>query len=134
MSTLVPSSHSDILETNGFAFIATIGPGSAPHASPTWYLWDAASQQLLISLTTGRQKYRNLQRDPRLAACIPDPVDPYRHIEIRGRVATIEPDENRRFINTLTKKYVGVDEHSRDLPSDVRVVVRIRAESVRCFG
>lgn len=42
MDTIIPGSHRDLLNAKGFAFIATIGPGAAPHVSPTWYLWDAA--------------------------------------------------------------------------------------------
>jgi PPOX class probable F420-dependent enzyme len=134
VDTSVPDSHADLLEATGFAFLATMGPEGEPQVSPTWYLWDADAGQLLVSLTTGRQKYRNLRRDPRVAVCIPDPADPYRHLELRGRVGTVEPDEGRRFINRLTKRYVGVDEHTRDRPDDVRVIVRIRPESARGFG
>ncbi len=59
----VPATHTDLPEAKGFAFVATTGPHQAPHVSPTWYLWDAAYRHLLISLTTGRQKYRNMRRD-----------------------------------------------------------------------
>lgn len=134
MDTIIPGSHRELLDAKRFAFIATIGPRAAPHVSPTWYLWDADTGQLLISLTTDRQKYRNLQRKPHVAVCISDPADPYRYLELRGKVDVFDLDENRNLINTLTKKYVGLDEHTRDQPSDVRVVVRISADYARCFG
>lgn len=133
MSAIVPDSHRDLLDAKGFAFLATIGPDAVPQVNPTWYLWDHAAQQLLISLTTRRQKYRNLRRDPRIAVCIPDSANPYRYLELRGTVSSIETDENRRLINALTKKYVGLDEHTLDAPDDVRVVVRITPRQVRCF-
>lgn len=88
------------------AYVATTGPQQAPHVSPTWYLWDAANRHLLISLTTGRQKYRNMRRDPHVAVCIPDPQNPYRHIEIRGIAEGIEPDADHRLINALAKRYL----------------------------
>lgn len=134
MNSTVPTSHRDLLEAKGFAFVATIGPDTAPQVSPTWYVWDAASEQLLLSLTTRRQKYRNLRRVPLVAVCIPDPADPCRYLELRGGVAAVEIDENRVLINTLTKNYVDQDEHIGDDPGDVRVVIRIGVEHARCFG
>ncbi|MBA2695128.1 MAG: pyridoxamine 5'-phosphate oxidase family protein [Actinobacteria bacterium] len=107
MSTVVPSSDRDLLDAKGFALIATIGPAAAPQVSPTWYLWDAAAQQLLVSLTTS-QKYRNLQRDSHVAVCIPEPANPYRHLELRGRVSSIEVDDNRRLTNTSGRSRPGL--------------------------
>jgi PPOX class probable F420-dependent enzyme len=133
-SDLVPDSHRDLLDTNGFAFLATTGPDAAPQVNPTWYRWDPTTERLLVSLTTARQKYRNLRRDPRLAVCIPDPTNPYRYLELRGVAERIEPDRDRRFINALTKRYVGIDEHTLDGPDDVRVVVHIVPRQARCFG
>lgn len=130
----VPATYADLLEANGFAFVATTGPHQVPHVSPTWYLWYAANRHLLISLTTGRQKYRNMRRDPHVAACIPDPQNPYRHIKIRGTAEAIEPDVNHRLINALAKKYLDQDEYAPHMPGDVRVVVRIKPQRVRYFG
>ncbi|MGH7881657.1 MAG: PPOX class F420-dependent oxidoreductase [Candidatus Dormibacteraceae bacterium] len=130
---IVRESHRDILEARGLAYIATIGPKQSPQVSPTWYLWDGEKQQLLISLTTNRQKYHNLKREPRLAICLMDPENPYRYIEMRGSVESIEADENHRLINALAKKYLGKDEFPEYVQGEVRVVVRIASERVICF-
>ncbi|WP_157254514.1 PPOX class F420-dependent oxidoreductase [Nonomuraea typhae] len=134
MSDLVPRSHADILESKGFASVATVTKSRRPHVSPTWYLWDGDRQHLLISLTDVRQKYRNLRRNPEIAVCIPDPVDPYRYIELRGRVESIQADVDHRFIDLLARKYLNQQKFS-DIPADGnRLVVRIAPEYVRCFG
>lgn len=121
--TTVPESHVDILEKKGFAHVATLGPDGAPQTTPVWYQWDGTI--LSFSHTTNRQKYRNIRRDPRIAISITDPDDPYRYIEIRGIVESIDDDPDHRFINTMAKKYLDENTHPWQQPEDVRVVVRV---------
>jgi PPOX class probable F420-dependent enzyme len=134
MSCIVPSSHVDILESKGFAFVATITRHHCPNVSPTWYLWDSDRQQLLISLTDHRQKYRNLLRNPNVAVCVPDPTNPYRYIELRGRVESIQGDVDHWLIDTLARKYVNQEKFSHDPSDGDRLVVRIAPDYARCFG
>ena len=87
MSTVeIPRSHLDLVawDTRSFAHVATIGPDGEPHSSPVWFDWDGS--RLEFSLTTQRQKYRNLMRDKRVSISIIDPHDPYRYVEIRGEL------------------------------------------------
>jgi PPOX class probable F420-dependent enzyme len=88
---------------------------------------------LLVSTLAGRQKYRNLQRNPRLAACIVDPENPYRYIEIRG-TAKIEPDDDHRLANSLAKRYMNLDELPSEMMGEGRVVIRVDPEHVVCYG
>src|SRR4051794_24449657 len=85
----VPESHLDILEKRSFAHVATVGSDGAPQVSVVWFDWDGT--RLSFSTIRGRQKFRNLERDPRIAMTITDPDDPYRYVELRGRVS-IEDD------------------------------------------
>jgi hypothetical protein len=122
----IPESHADILEKKGFAHVATIGPRSEPQSSPVWYGWDGT--HLLFSQTTGRQKYKNLRRDSRVAVSIADPDNPYRYLEIRGHVDSIEDDEGNKFIDSMAKKYIDQDAYPWHQPGDHRVVVKVRPE------
>lgn len=119
---MIPDDLVDILETNGFAHVATIGPDGEPQSNPVWYDWDG--ETLAISQTPDKQKYRNLQRDNSIAVSILDPDDPYRYIEIRGEVTAVEPDPDYAFIHSLSNSYMG-----RDYPylqeGEERFVVRI---------
>jgi PPOX class probable F420-dependent enzyme len=130
----VPSSHTDLLEAKAFAFTATIGPHLSPQVTPTWYLWDSTNRHLLISLTTGRQKYHNLKRDPHVAVCILDPADPYRYLDIRGVAVSVDPDSEHKFLNALTKNYLDKDAYTAHQPGDVRVIVRIQPQRILRFG
>ncbi|MDA8296914.1 MAG: PPOX class F420-dependent oxidoreductase [Actinomycetota bacterium] len=132
MPGVIPDSHADILKKKGFAHMATVGPRGEPQSSPVWYEWDG--EHLLLSQTTGRQKYKNLQHEPRLAVSITDPDNPYRYLEIRGRVASIEDDPNNGLINALAKKYIDQDEYPWHQPGDHRVVVKLVPEHTTTQG
>lgn len=125
-NSIIPASHADILEKQGFAHVATIGPNDEPQSSPVWYGWDG--HQLSFSQTTSRQKYRNLRRNPRISLSITDPDNPYRYIEIRGAVDRIDEDPDNAFIDSMAKKYLGQDAYPWHQPGDHRVIVRVRPE------
>ena len=119
----IPASHSDILESNALVHVATIGPDGKPQNTPVWFGWDGT--HVLFSLTTGRQKYRNLTSSPDLALSFVDVANPYRYLEIRGTVVEIADDPENAFINSMAKKYLGQDVYPWHQPTDHRVVVKV---------
>ena len=106
---VVPASYHDVLAAPALAHVATIGPDGAPQSTPVWFDWDGA--RLLLALAPGRQKMRNLRRDPRLAVSMVDPSNPIRYLEVRGR-ATFEADPDRSLLTRLVRKYTGSDDLS----------------------
>jgi PPOX class probable F420-dependent enzyme len=88
----------------------------------------------MFSQTKTRQKYRNLQRDPRIALSIVDPENPFRYLEIRGEVTRVEEDPNIDFISSMAKKYLGLDRYPNHRPGDERVVVFVRPEHTTQMG
>ncbi len=132
MSTVIPDDKRDLLDSTALAHVATIGPDGEPQNNPVWFGWDG--ELLSFSQTTGRQKYRNVQREPRVALSIVDPANPYRYLEIRGTVERIDPDPERAFINSMAKKYMGVEEYPWHQPGDERVVVYVRPEHTTKMG
>jgi len=129
---MIPESHRDILDKKGFAHVATIGPDGEPQSSPVWYGWDG--QHFLFSQTKTRQKYRNVQRDPRIAVSVVDPDNPYRYLEIRGTVDGIDDDEGNAFINSMAKKYLDKDVYPWPQPGDERIVVRVKPGHTTSMG
>lgn len=124
--SVVPQEDLGILSSKGFAHIATLGPNHEPQSTPVWFDWDGT--YVRISQTKTRQKYRNVQRDPHVALSITDPANPYHYLEIRGKVARIEDDPNKQFINSLAKKYMGVDTYPYSQPGEERVILYIKPE------
>jgi PPOX class probable F420-dependent enzyme len=92
-----------ILQSKTFAHLATISPDGAPQSSPMWFIWDG--EYIKFTHTTNRQKYRNIQHDPRVAVSITDVDDPYIYAEFRGVVEKIEKDPDGAFYDTLAKHY-----------------------------
>jgi PPOX class probable F420-dependent enzyme len=124
MPTTLPDSHGDLLERPLFAHLATIRPDGSPQSSVMWFTWDG--ERLRLTHTKTRQKFANLQHEPRVALSIADPDDEYRFIEIRGTVESIvDDDERASFYKSLQVRY-GQDYDIPDAP--VRVIVTIRPE------
>ncbi|MBA3350309.1 MAG: PPOX class F420-dependent oxidoreductase [Actinobacteria bacterium] len=89
-----------------FATITTLLADGTPATHVMWI--DSDDDHLLINTETGRAKFRNVQRDPRVSVVIWDRDDPYSYIEVRGRVIeTVAGSEARRHIDELSEKYHG---------------------------
>ncbi len=131
---MIPHTHADLLawDTKSFAHLATIGTDGEPQSSPVWFEWDGT--HIKFSLTKTRQKYRNLQRDKRIAMSVMDPEDAYRYLEIRGELDEIEEDPDIDFISRMAKKYIGKDRYPWHRAGDERVIMKIRPVKVSGMG
>lgn len=118
----IPADRRDLLSSTALASVATIGPNGEPQVNPVWFGWDGAL--LRFGVTLNRQKYRNLLKNPRISLSIVDPTNPFRYLEIRGEVIRFEPDPDSTFVNSLAKKYLGLDEFPYPYSERVAVVVQ----------
>jgi PPOX class probable F420-dependent enzyme len=89
---------------------------------------------VVVNSAKGRQKDRNLRRDPRVALSLQDPENPYRYLEVRGRVIEITEQGADAHIDALAKKYMGVDRYPYRKPGEVRVIYRIEPERFTSMG
>ena len=128
MATTIPAEFHDLLESKALANIATVGPKGEPQNNPVWFDWDGS--HILFSQTKGRQKFHNLQREPRVAISIVDPANPYRYLEVRGKVVRVDEDPDKQFINKMAKKYLDQDVYPWSQPGDERVVIVVEPEKV----
>ena len=120
--------HAMVLELargQKFAALTTLLPGGYPQTQVMWV--DADRQHLLINTEVHRQKFRNVERDPRVTVMIWDKEDPYRFVEVRGEVVEkVTGPEARKHIDELSQnsqKYRGRPYQTR-IRSE-RVVLRI---------
>lgn len=130
-TTGIPPTHRDILAKDGYAHVATINADGSPQNTPVWY--DGRDGIVRFSTVKGRRKHRNMVRDPRVAVSIVDPDDPYRRVEIRGRV-TIEDDPTRSLIDELAWRYRGERPYRGHRPGQERVIVTVHPEHVTTMG
>ncbi len=74
----VPQSHRDLLEMPLVATLATVDPHSRPQSTAVWYFVDD-NGELTGSVTSDRQKYKNLRSNPNCSLFIIDPQNPFRN-------------------------------------------------------
>lgn len=128
----IPEHYHDILQSTALAHIATIGPKGEPQVSAVWFQWDGT--HILLALNKNRQKYRNLQREARIALSITDPTNPYRGLEIRGTVVQIADDADYHFIDAMSRKYINRDASAEERgDAKDRAVLTIQPERVFLF-
>jgi PPOX class probable F420-dependent enzyme len=128
----IPENYLALLESTALAHVATIGPGGEPQNNPVWFDWDG--EHVKFSQTKARQKFRNLNRNPRIAFSIVDPENPYRYLEVRGEVARVEEDPDLNFISAMAKKYIGVNRYPYHQPGDERVVIFVKPRHTTQMG
>ena len=128
----IPESFQDLLkdEARAFAFLGTLMPDGSPQVTPVWFNVDG--DHILINSAEGRQKDRNMRARPRVAMTIMDPRQPYRYLQVRGKVVGITTEGAAAHIHVLSNKYHGRD---YDLPEgQIRVTYKIRPRKASRMG
>ena len=103
MSQAIPEKYRDLFTKRAFASLGTLMPDGRPQVTPVWC--DLEGDHVVFNSAKGRQKDRNVRRDPRVALAVVDPDNPYRYLEIRGRVTEITEDtsvQSRRIRSQRT--------------------------------
>jgi PPOX class probable F420-dependent enzyme len=117
-----------LLKEKAYCQIATVMPDGSPQITETWV--DTDGQHILINTARGRQKERNIRRDPRVAVQVIDPATDYRIFSVRGRVTEITTDGADALIDQLAKKYLGQDKYPNRQPGEVRVILKIAPDKI----
>ncbi len=129
----IPDDFHDLFERKTFANFATVMPDGTPQVTPVWVGYDG--DYLLVNTARGRQKEKNVQRNPKVGMSMFDPDDPYRFLSIRGEVEEVTEDGAIEHINELTKRYMGKDEYPNlGEEQGPRVIIRIRPDRVVTGG
>lgn len=129
----IPETHRDLLldSTKALAFLATTMKDGTPQVTPVWF--DMEDGVLRINTARGRVKDLNMTARPHVSLAIIDPHDPYRYMQIRGEVASIEEEGARDHIGLLSKKYLGRDKFSGSV-NETRVIYRIKPRTANTMG
>ena len=96
---VIPDDYLDLLNKKvTFANVATVMKDGSPQVTPVWF--DYTGGKIRINTARGRVKARTMKEGTRVAIAIMDPENPYRYIQVRGRVASVT--ENVRLSPTKT--------------------------------
>jgi len=132
MAKPVPDAFLDLFHKKSFAHLATLMPDGRPQVTPVWCDFDGT--HVLINSAKGRQKDKNLRREPRVALSIQDPDNPYRYLEVRGRVEKITEEGADAHIDRMAKRYMGVEKYPLRKPGEARVIYKILPEAISTMG
>jgi len=128
----IPEKYRDLFNKRAFASLATLMPNGDVQVTPVWV--DAENGNVIFNSARGRLKDKNVRRDPRVTLTLIDPDNPYRYLEVRGRVVDITEQGADQHIDKLAKKYLGVDKYPYAKPGEVRVLYRVKPEHVHAYG
>ena len=132
MPDVIPEKFRDLLTRKTFASLGTVMPDGSPQVTPVWCDFDGA--RIVVNTAKGRRKDQNMRRNPRVSLALIDPDNPYRYLEIRGRVVEITEQGADDHINKMAKKYLGVDVYPHRQPGEVRVLYKIEPQRTSSMG
>ena len=120
---VIPDQFKDLFHKRAFASLATLMPDGTPQVTPVWVDFDGT--HVLVNSARGRQKDKNMQKNSQVALSIMDPDNPYRYLEVRGKVTEITEQGADQHIDKMAKKYMGKDTYPFRRPGEVRVLFKI---------
>ena len=121
-----------LLQEPAFCQLATLMPDGSPQNTQVWV--DTDGEHILINTAQGRQKERNVQRDPRVALNVVDPTNAWRVGLVRGRVVEVTTEGADELIDQLAKKYLNEETYPFRRPEEVRVTLKILPDKINEIG
>jgi len=129
----IPDNYLDLVrQKKAFANLATAMADGSPQVTPVWF--DYTDGAIRVNTAKGRVKSRTLRPGAPVALAIMDPDNPYRYIQIRGRVRRSTEQGADAHIDSLAKKYLGKDSYPFRQPGEVRMMYEIEPVSVSGMG
>lgn len=113
-------------------FVATLMPDGSPQLTQTWV--DTDGEHVIVNTVRGYQKDRNISRDPRVALNIQDPENPFRYIEVRGRVIATTTEGGAEHIEMLAQRYTGRPYPWYGGRDQTRLIMVIEADRIHGTG
>ena len=128
MAERIPEAFLDLFEKPILAHLATLMPDGSPQVTPVWIDYDG--EHILVNTWPDRAKGRNMLARPQVALDIVDPDDPFRYLSVRGRVVEATEEGAAEHIDTLARRYMGLERYPRHDPNRPRRLYRIVPERV----
>jgi len=132
MADTLSSAARDLIARPVLASLATLNADGSPQITPLWV--DRDGDDVLFNTAQGRVKARNLERDARVAVTVVDPENQYNVVAFTGTVTDITTDGADEHIDSLAKKYLGVDSYPMRREGEVRIKVTVRTDRIAMQG
>jgi len=132
MSVGIEGRAEELLRGKNFCHVATLRPDGSVHGVPVWV--DVQDGRPVVNTVATRAWPRNLERDPRVTLTVPNMENPYEYLEVRGREAERTQEGADAHIDSLAKKYLGVDTYPYRQPGEQRIIIRVEPDHARVIG
>ena len=129
----IPDKYLDLVQQKkAFANLATTMPDGSPQVTPVWF--DFKNGTIRVNTAKGRVKARNMKEGSSVALAIMDPDEPYRYLQVRGKVGKVTESGADDHIDSLAKKYLGKDKYPFRQPGETRVIYEIEPTATQAMG
>jgi PPOX class probable F420-dependent enzyme len=133
MPTLMSEPVRAFLEQPRVCVMGTINRDGTPQLTVMWY--ELVGDQIVLNMTRGLVKERNLRRDPRMAVCVPDGP---RYVTVSGTAEIVEDRAVQEAeVNRMAARYrgprLGAD-HWGTIAHQDRLGIHLRIDRVQAFG
>jgi PPOX class probable F420-dependent enzyme len=127
VTTKLSKKAKTLVERPVIANVATVDANGCPQVTPVWI--DIDGDDLVFNTAKGRVKQSNLDTNPHVAVSVVDPDDPFNVVVVRGIVERTEQGADAH-IDSLAKKYMGLDTYPLRQEGEVRVMYTVKADKV----
>lgn len=107
MANMTPESMNRFLAERHLGHLVTVGPSTAPHVAPVWYLFRGGDYLVFASRLA--VKSRNLGADARVALSIASEDEPYRGVIVEG-TATVSDEGIEELMREISIRYRGAEQ------------------------
>ncbi|HZP24048.1 MAG TPA: PPOX class F420-dependent oxidoreductase [Terriglobales bacterium] len=132
MAAKIPENFLDLFQKKAFGSLSTLMPDGSPQTNPVWV--DFQDGEVWVNTAVGRLKDKNMKRDPRVSVALIDPDNPYRFLEIRGKIREATQNGAAQHIDKMAKKYLDKDKYPFAQPGEQRIVYKIVPEHIHTMG
>jgi PPOX class probable F420-dependent enzyme len=128
----IPEEYRDLLDGPVVVSLATVLADGQPQVHPVWADFDG--EYVRLNTGAGRAKHRNMEDRPHVTVLAVDPQNPFRWMEVRGKVVKTDLDGADAHIDKLAKDYLGVDVYPGHTPDEDRIIAYVEPTRVIASG
>jgi PPOX class probable F420-dependent enzyme len=111
MPSSLPDDVRALFDAPNYAHLSTLRADGSPR---NWVVWvGVEGDHVLVCTSDTTWKARDMLRDPRVSISVVDAANPYRMAAVQGRVVEVRPDEDCRYMDSISVKYTSAPFPSR---------------------
>jgi len=117
MATEIPAELTDLLTTDVLGHLTTVRPDGGLAPAIVWVDFDGT--HVIVDSPVGARKGANVRANPQVALSLVDHQNPFRYLQLRGRVTAIHPDDGLVQIDRMSQRYRGGPYPWREQPREI---------------